>query len=387
VWPPLEKEDTRWSPLSAGWPSTEFCWLVDGVRITSERRIGVSASFINLGDIDRVEINRGPYSVFHGSGALGGIINIITKSPSPYSPFKGEFHLAYNTIRNERAGSASLSGSLGKWGLMFSTNGKMADDYSAPSGKIEWSRFKDYNLMFKINRKSETSEFYTTMFYYDGTDIGKPSPTSRLKPRWYPNESNTLVTAGYKIQNFGIFDNLNVSAYALRSVLETQGENLREETLVQKKRNLAKVESTNFGFRLRGGRVLGKTHTLNFGFDFFGRTGINDQNDEWKYNESGNVISQTKETSLQNARRSNLGLYLDDKIQLVEHLAFNVGARFDVVQTSNLDLQGNRMFRNDVVFFAFIWDPSSKSPHIFHFWETWGNPSGFRLSVSFFTQA
>ena len=341
-------------PSIRGLAEHRILLLVDGVRITSERRIGASASFVSLGAIDRIEINRGPYSVFYGSGALGGIINIITKSPSPNSRLKGDFSLGYNTVHNERAGSASFSGSFGKWDLMFGTNGKKADDYSAPSGKIEWSRYADYDLMFKINRKSKKSEFYTTMFHYNGTDLGKPSPTARLKPRWYPNESNTLFTVGYKMDNFWILDNLNASVYTLRSVLETQGDNLKKESLTLNKRSMAKVEGTNFGFKARGGKTFGKTHTLNFGIDFFGRTDVNDRNIEWNYDENGNVTSRTEETSLQDARRSNFGLYIDDKIQLLDNLAFNFGARFDVVQTSNLSHNGTRLSQNDKFFSLYL---------------------------------
>lgn len=341
-------------PAIRGLAEHRILLLVDGVRITSERRLGASASFVSLGAIDRIEINRGPYSVFHGSGALGGIINIITKSPSPNSPFKGNFSLGYNTVHNERAASASFSGSLGKWGLMFGANGKKADDYKAPSGKIEWSRYTDYDLMFKINRQSKTSEFYATMFLYNGTDIGKPSPTTRLKPRWYPNERNTLFTVGYKIQRVGILDNLNASIYTLRSVLETQKDSLREPSLTLKKRNLAKVQGTNFGFKVRGGKALGEMHTLNFGVDFFGRADINDKNTEWIYDESDHLTSQTEETSLKNARRSNYGFYIDDKIQFSDFLTLHVGARFDIVRTSNLDLYGSRLTRNDEFFSVYL---------------------------------
>lgn len=351
-------------PAIRGLAEHRILLLVDGVRITSERRIGASASFVNLGDIDRIEINRGPYSVFHGSGAVGGIINIITKSPSPDSPFGGNFHLSYNTVRNERAGNATLSGSLGKWGLMVGANGKMADDYSAPSGKIEWSRYADYDLIFKVNRKNEASEFYVTLFHYNGTDIGKPSPSSRLKPRWYPDETNTLFTVGYKIQNIGFLDTLNASIYALQSSLETQKDNLREESLTLKKRNTAKVEGTNFGFKVRGGKTVGRTHTLNFGLDFFGRTDINDQNTEWLLDENGNITSQTEETSLRDARRSNFGFYIDDKIQLVDNLTFNVGARFDFIQTSNLNTDGNRLSRNDEFFSLYLGSVFQITPYL-----------------------
>lgn len=341
-------------PAVRGLAENRVLLLVDGVRITSERRIGASASFLNLGDIDRIEINRGPYSVFYGSGAVGGIINIITKSPSADSPLKGDFFLSYNTVRNERAGSAMMSGSFGKWGWMLGANGKAADDYSAPSGSVEWSRYSDYDLMFKINRQSGNSQLLATLFHYKGIDIGKPSPNALIKPRWYPNESNTLFTVGYKRQNVWFLDNLNATAYVLRSVLETQGDNLREEDFSVKKRSLAEIEGVNFGFKVRGGKTLGSVHTLNFGLDFFGREDINDKNTEWIFDEAGSVAEKTAETSLQDARRSNFGFYMDDKIRLSNSLTFNVGGRFDAIRTSNLALDGSRMSRSDEFFTLYV---------------------------------
>lgn len=351
------------SPAIRGLAEHRVLLLVDGIRITSERRIGASASFISLGDIDRVEVNRGPYSVFYGSGAVGGIINIITKSPSPYSPLKGDFNLSYNTARNERAGSAALNGSLGKWGWMLGANGKMADDYSAPSGTIEWSRYSDFDLMLKLNRQSETSRFYTTIFHYDGTDIGKPSPTGHLKPRWYPNELNTLFSIGYEQKNIWFLDNLDTNIYVLDSVLETQADNLRDESLTVKKRNLAEIHGTNFGFKVRAGKSLGQIHALNFGFDFFSQQNVNDQNTEWNYDENGVITSQTDETSLQDARRGNFGFYIDDKIQVSNSLAFNAGGRFDFIRTSNVDLAGNRLAHSDKFFSFYLGSVFQVSPY------------------------
>jgi outer membrane receptor protein involved in Fe transport len=334
-------------PAIRGLAEHRILLLVDGVRITSERRIGASASFVDLGSIDRVEINRGPYSVFHGSGAVGGIINIITKTPKPDSPFKGNFSLSYNSARNERAGSAAVSGSRGKWGWMLGANRKKADDYSAPSGPIEWSRYGDYNLMFKLNRQGEESQLYATVFHYRGTEIGKPSPKSRLKPRWYPSETNTLFTVGYKRTNIGIWDHLDASIFVLRTVLETQGDNLREDTLAVAKRSLAEIEGTNFGFKVRGGKALGSLNSLSFGIDYFGQDDVNDRNTEWIYDGSGAITRQTDETSLQDARRSNLGVYIDDKIRVSPSLTFNVGGRFDLITTSNRDFTGNRLSQRD----------------------------------------
>jgi outer membrane receptor protein involved in Fe transport len=336
------------SPAVRGLAEHRVLLLVDGVRITSERRIGASASFISLQNIDRIEVNRGPYSVFYGSGAVGGIINIITKSPSPYMPLSGNFFLSYNTVKQERSGSLNLNGSIGKYGWMLNINGKKADDYGSPEGVIEQSRYSDYDFLFKINRGDNSSRFYLTFFHYRGVDIGKPSPTARLKPRWYPHEGNTLFTLGYEAKNRFFLDTFNASVYVLRSSLETQADNLREENLSVKKRNLSEVRGVNYGFRARGGKTLSQSHTLSFGLDCFGRGDINDSNIEWQYDDNGNIISELQETSLNNARRSNFGLYIDDKIQIIPSLSLNIGARFDTIRTSNISLPGqDRVFLGD----------------------------------------
>ncbi len=342
-------------PAIRGLAENRVLLLIDGVRITSERRVGPSASFISLSDIDRIEINRGPYSVFHGSGAVGGIINIITRSPAAYSPLKGNFQLSYNTVKQERAGSMNLSGSLGKYGLMIDVNGKKADDYSSPEGIIEQSRYSDYDFVLKANREEKDSRIYMTFFHYRGTDIGKPSPTARLKPRWYPQEDNTLFNLGYEGKNKLFLDTISASFNVLGSSLETQADNLRDSDLTVSKRNMAEVKGTNYGFKIRGGKELGKIHTLSIGFDFFGRGGINDSNIEWTFDSSGNITSETQETSLNSARSTNFGFYLDDKVQVLPSWSVNIGARFDTIRNSNFSLvDEERISRGDESFSAYI---------------------------------
>lgn len=340
-------------PSIRGLAEHRILLLLDGIRITSERRLGASASFINLNNIDHIEVNRGPYSVFYGSGAIGGIINVVTKSPEVNAPLKGSFQLSYNTVKDEKTGSANISGSLGQFGFMLGVNGKKADDYTAPSGKVDQSEYSDYDILLKMNRTGKDSQLYMTVFHYQGIDIGKPSPSSRLKPRWYPDEKNTLFTLGYEVKNKFYLDKLSGSIFVMRSFLETQKDNLRESLSVQK-RNLAKVEGTNYGFKIRGNKEVAENHILNFGIDFFGRGGLKDISTEWTFDELGEITSISDEFSLQDAQRQNFGVYVDNKISLFPSVTFNAGARFDLIKTSNLDTLENRMSRKDQYLTAYF---------------------------------
>jgi outer membrane cobalamin receptor len=62
-----------------GSTSDQVLVLVDGMRLNSRRISSVDLSVIPIEDIDRVEVLRGGASTIYGSGAIGGVINIITK--------------------------------------------------------------------------------------------------------------------------------------------------------------------------------------------------------------------------------------------------------------------------------------------------------------------
>ncbi len=55
--------------------------MVDGLSINSPDMSGPSISTVPLEQIERIEIVRGAGSVVYGSGAVGGVVNIITRKP------------------------------------------------------------------------------------------------------------------------------------------------------------------------------------------------------------------------------------------------------------------------------------------------------------------
>ncbi|MCP2619833.1 TonB-dependent receptor [Candidatus Aminicenantes bacterium AC-334-K16] len=337
--------------------------LIDGARIVSERRIGASASFISLNNIDRIEINRGPYSVYYGSGAIGGIINVITKNPPDVQTWNGTLLAGYNTSRKEKTASFSLSGNLGGVGLLLAANGKKADDYSSPNGLVEQSRYSDWDFLIKLKQQTKNSEWFLTLLDYWGKDIGKPSPSAHLKPRWYPKERNTIINFGYTRKNILSLDQLSVGFYLFPSELETKKENLRNDLSVAK-RALAKVEGTSFGFKIRAGKNVLDHHQLSFGLDYFGRRGLRDSQQTWKFDSAGQIISFTETTSLEKGSRDNLGFYIDDKIQFNSHFSLNLGARVDLIQTSNFIAGGQKTSRQDESFSAYLGSTIQITPRL-----------------------
>lgn len=99
--------------------------LVNGKRMSSSAAMWRGNDFdwsaIPLNSIERIEVIRGPMSSLYGSEAMGGVINIITKKPTP-----GELHGSVFTQFNraDRGDGKNQS----RYG--FSLNGGLADNLS-----------------------------------------------------------------------------------------------------------------------------------------------------------------------------------------------------------------------------------------------------------------
>jgi len=60
-------------------------FLVDGDRVSGEYAGNIDFSMIGLSNVDKIEVIEGAMSTLYGSGAIGGVVNIITKkNKEPY---------------------------------------------------------------------------------------------------------------------------------------------------------------------------------------------------------------------------------------------------------------------------------------------------------------
>lgn len=100
--------------------------LVDGRRINSIDLSGVDWTQIPIEQIERIEIVRGTGSVLYGDNAVGGVINIITKTPDKRPHADARVTLgSYDWNK----GSVSLSGGKGKVLASLFANYDSTDGY------------------------------------------------------------------------------------------------------------------------------------------------------------------------------------------------------------------------------------------------------------------
>lgn len=76
--------------------------LLNGVPINTSDEGGVNWNRINQADVERIEVFKGPGSSLYGNNAMGGVINIITKTPDKPQEVTGSVSYgSFNTIRED----------------------------------------------------------------------------------------------------------------------------------------------------------------------------------------------------------------------------------------------------------------------------------------------
>ena len=141
--------------------------MVDGFRLNSPDLAGPDFSSIPLDQIERIEIVRSAGSVLYGDGAVGGVVNIITKKGEK----EPEIHL-YSTYGSyETSDTRSSAG-----GRMGNARFNVNADYFSSGGYRDngFSRKKDLGLSLGYDMGDRLSAGLTASFH-EGRS-GLPGP-------------------------------------------------------------------------------------------------------------------------------------------------------------------------------------------------------------------
>jgi len=161
--------------------------LIDGIRVNDGFNSQFDFSNLSMDNVDRIEVLRGPQSTLYGSEAIGGVINIITKTgsdkPTGAATFEGG---SFNSIRP----SVSFADTVDK--LSFSG----ASSYFSTDNQRVNSILRQRNINASARYQFLERLDLTISGWYRSSHAGSPGPdTAAPDLTAFLNDENSQITA------------------------------------------------------------------------------------------------------------------------------------------------------------------------------------------------
>jgi hemoglobin/transferrin/lactoferrin receptor protein len=327
--------------------------LIDGSRIVTSTDIAARFSLVDQNDVERIEVIKGAASSIYGSGATGGIVNIITRSPFFSSRYylNGSISGGYNSVNNSYLTSGIFYTGSERWAAKFAASYRNADNIQTPAGELNNSQFEDYSLSGSLGIKPFHNHNIRINYQkFKAEDVGIPGGSvfpGNATVR-YPDEERELISASYEVLNISRMLYKLSAKYAYQFILRDV-ENIphivrnvpAQGTTPARRISVLKItpgaEHRNNNFDLQGNMLLAEDNNLVFGLDYWDRSYLGHRENYQQIevlNAEGNVVAVNNrilgEKPLPDAKSRNIGVYLQDEAALVKNkLALSLGVRAD----------------------------------------------------------
>jgi len=322
-------------PVLRGLARGRTLLLIDGARVTAERRAGPSATFLDPTSLASLEIVRGPGSVVYGSDAFGGVLNAVTRDPRP-GPLGSRWSVDDATGGQRLlSGNLGVSLALGAGALFVELHAAEADDGDAGGGEpIFNSGFAARGGALRYVRPLGPGRLRASASLERVEDLGKAAIDSREIRSAYPREDSDRLQLSWLGTPGGGWDDLDASLYLgrYRVVLERD----RRPTATSSRRiDRSDTEANDASLRAVGGRTLAGGR-LQLGLDLHGRFGLRAVTERVSFAEDATtVLGTARELSIDDAEQRTGGLFAVWSRPLGDRLTLGVGARGDRVESDN----------------------------------------------------
>ena len=318
------------SEVAGGGIGNRVLLLIDGRPALSPESGGALWNLVPVSSIERIEVVRGAYSSLYGSGAMGGVVNVITRKPD--SKPLTRLHLNYGAYGAAPASAGyqryndfhtldfSNSRRIGKFSYLVDGSWKLDDGHKDNTsfdlynffGKVGWDFHPKRRIQFSVNANRMYSDgpasWLSKKLAYSAAEYKKDDYQDRREfnaDLYYastPNDRVKYSTRLYHYRNASLFsfnddpgnDSTNVNF----------GKQIVDAYSVYTRRlgNVSQVEY-----------FAGEKHYLIAGWDI-----------------KGDYVLGMPDTFLYGEHRAlGTGLYLQDEMTLTNRLTLTAGLRYD----------------------------------------------------------
>lgn len=190
--------------------------MVNGHRISNEADANglgnaMSLDRININDVEKIEIVRGPSSALYGSEAMGGVLNIITKPSKEQTLLTGLEHTSEDTSHWWHADTGRIGNFSMTLDARFNKINRSMPDTATESDPYGTAQTYNASLNYYVNDHSYVNAYMDYYSQHLKTDTGTPT----MKPITLTTSSGKMSLSGqamlegtgskaFKQKNYGI---------------------------------------------------------------------------------------------------------------------------------------------------------------------------------------
>lgn len=190
--------------------------MVNGRRISNEADANglgnaMSLDRININDVEKIEIVRGPSSALYGSEAMGGVLNIITKPSKEQTLLTGLEHTSEDTSHWWHADTGRIGNFSMTFDARFNKINRSMLDTATESDPYGTAQTYNASLNYYVNDHSYVNAYMDYYSQHLKTDMGTPA----MKPITLTTSSGKMSLSGqamlegtgskaFKQKNYGI---------------------------------------------------------------------------------------------------------------------------------------------------------------------------------------
>ena len=305
-----------------------------GTKITQScaNRMDAMTTRISAGEIEKIEVIKGPYSVRFGQ-SFGGVINIITKHSKPRDKFKlqGSGDIAYDFNAGGLSNGIEIGGGGKKFDFLINGTYRNFGNYESGNGTEIISSFKAYDYSVKaaynINKNNRVQASFRHSSAKDVMHAGLPMDAL--------DDDGKLISLDYRyVNSTGLLNGIKFKLYA--STVDHLMTNELKKTF-KFTYALAPVESQTLGGKTEFS--LSASDRLSFfaGFDSYYKIRDGVRNREMKINPcTGDTLSPHKfatDKIWQNSHTYDYGIFAEMHYDFNKYLKFTGGIRSDFIQS------------------------------------------------------
>jgi outer membrane receptor protein involved in Fe transport len=234
---------------------------------------------------------------------------------------------------DEGHGNLELSSGYRRGGVLVGVRARSFGNYHSPDGPVTNSGWRDHGVRLRWDHESGSARWSVGWTTDLARDIGRPRSDADVVRVTTPFEDTHRLTLSYERAALAGFRRVRIDALAGSTGQQTDQDRLatpdRPRSLEQ-----SRVGSRELQVRITGDRTSGAAR-FQVGADLDARYGLHAMDTVVAFTRTGDVASSQVTPSIENASRTNTGLFAQADVEAARRVRLSGGLRGDLVSSTN----------------------------------------------------